>query len=114
MSTIFGLYSMVWRCAIPGKLIPKVPPVLTAAPKPLTNPGVSYACSAVGRAVAERSVRLGGSADGKALELPLGTTAQPLNRLTAPALDERLPGTRFVSLTPNRALNTPSASGVDC
>ena len=46
-------------------------------------------------------------------ELPLGLTAQPPNRLSAAVLDERLRGTRFVSLTPKRVLNPPSATGMD-
>jgi DNA repair photolyase len=46
-------------------------------------------------------------------ELPLGSTTQPPNRLTAGILDERLRGTRFVSLTPKRVLNPPSATGMD-
>jgi len=64
--------------------------------------------------VAERPVRrFGGSAAGKALELPLGQTAQPPNRLTAQVLDERLRGTRFVSLAPQRVLNSPTSTGMD-
>ena len=58
-------------------------------------------------------MRLSGSADGRALELPLGQTAKPPNRLTAQVLDERLRGTRFVSLPAKRVLNPPSATGMD-
>jgi DNA repair photolyase len=43
----------------------------------------------------------------------LGPTAKPPNRLTDQVLDERLRGTRFVSLTPKRVLNPPSATGMD-
>lgn len=46
------------------------------------------------------------------IELPLGLTAQPPNRLSAGVLDERLRGTRFVALTPKRVLNPPSQTGM--
>jgi DNA repair photolyase len=52
-------------------------------------------------------------AERPALELPLGPTAQSPNRLAAQVLDERLRGTRFVSLTPQRVLNPPSSTGMD-
>ena len=64
--------------------------------------------------MADRSFgRFGGSADRNRLELSLGPTAQPPNRLTAQVLDERLRGTRFVSLTPQRVLNSPKSTGMD-
>ena len=54
--------------------------------------------------MAERSV---------GLELPLGQTAKPPNRLAAQVLDERLRGTRFVSLAAKRVLNPPAATGME-
>jgi DNA repair photolyase len=47
-----------------------------------------------------------------AKQLPLLTAARPSGRPPV-VLDERLRGTRFVSLTPKRVLNPPSATGMD-
>jgi len=88
--------------------------VLTAVPGLRISPAASSACFVGGRAVGSRAVgRLSGSADGKPLELPLALTAQPPNRLSDAVLDERLRGTRFVSITPQRVLNSPASTGMD-
>jgi DNA repair photolyase len=47
------------------------------------------------------------------VQLPLLPTARPPDRLTAAVLDERLRGTKFVSLQATRILNPPSQTGMD-
>jgi DNA repair photolyase len=49
---------------------------------------------------------------GSDVQLPLLATAGPSGRPPI-VLDERLRGTKFVSLTPNRVLNPPSQTGMD-
>ncbi len=78
--------------------LPKPLLVPNAAPKPLTSPDVSCACS------------VGGDAVGK--QLPLLPTDRPSGRPPV-ILDERLRGTRFVSLAAKRVLNPPAATGMD-
>ena len=56
-------------------------------------------CNAAGLVVAE--------------QIPLIQSDRQTVRLSAAVLDERLRGTRFVSLTPKRVLNPPSATGMD-
>src|SRR5256886_6748422 len=46
-------------------------------------------------------------------QLGLHLSDYPAIRLSLPVLDERLRGTRFVSLTPKSILNSPQQTGVD-
>ncbi len=48
-----------------------------------------------------------------ARQLPLLQTDRQTVRLSDAVLDERLRGTRFVSLTPQRVLNSPKSTGMD-
>lgn len=72
---------------------------MTAARLPCRSPGASCARNAAGPAVVEQ------------LGLPLLSVISQAPRLSL--LDERLRGTRFVSLTPQRVLNPPSQTGMD-
>src|SRR3989441_11862440 len=46
-------------------------------------------------------------------QLGLTLSAHPRIRRSLPVLDERLRGTKFVSLTPKSILNSPQQTGVD-
>src|SRR5436309_5693205 len=46
-------------------------------------------------------------------QLQLLTAIPPYRRTALPVLDERLRGTRFVSLTPRSVLNSPAQTGMD-
>ena len=60
------------------------------------------------------SRRMGRWADGPPGELPLFPSAHlPIRPSALPVLDERLRGTKFVSLTPRSVLNSPQQTGVD-
>ena len=50
---------------------------------------------------------------GPSKQLPLLQTDRQAVRLSDAVLDQRLRGTKFVSLTPRRVLNPPSATGMD-
>jgi DNA repair photolyase len=60
--------------------------------------------------------QMGGWADGQTgrlLELPLLLPSPSIRRSALPVLDERLRGTKFVSLTARSVLNSPQQTGVD-
>ena len=64
--------------------------------------------------VTGRTVRRADSRTGQARQLPLLPSASPPFRPSALAvLDERLRGTKFVSLEPKSVLNSPQQTGVD-
>ena len=64
--------------------------------------------------VSRRTVRRVDSRTGQARQLPLLPTASPPVRPTAVVvLDQRLRGTKFVSLEPKSVLNSPQQTGVD-
>src|SRR5439155_1116396 len=94
----------------------------TAARKPRDSRGAWCVSSVAGRAVndlAER--RYGGMAVSesnsypakRSQQLQLLTAIPPYRRTALPVLDERLRGTRFVSLTPRSVLNSPAQTGMD-